>query len=205
MSTFSKRYKRFRERVANLAPRTKLVIALAGALLVVILISVLLIFIAGQKKLNDESGMTAEEKAAHQKNMNETKRDGEIRDSAQKAIDEGNVTKANEVYQNAIASEQETVRKIQLSIDQSELLYNAGKVSEAFEVAKQAEKLSDDKYLIADWLSRIYEDQKQFKLAAEYYKLAGQWADSETNEAALTKNYYEREAARVAARKEVKQ
>ena len=79
------------------------------------------------------------------------------------------------------------------------MLYAAGKYKEAIDVAKEAEPLSDDKYLIADWLSRLYEDQRQFKEASEYYTLAGKWATSKMNKTRLNKAYYDRQAARVLA------
>jgi hypothetical protein len=87
-------------------------------------------------------------------------------------------------------------QKIKLAIDQSRLFYYAAKVDDAIRVAKDAENLGDDKFLIAFWLARVYEDQKQYKLAADYYMLAGKWATSDTNKTKLKKEYFDTQAAR---------
>ena len=199
MSKISKKYKRLKEQAANLSPRMKLVIVIGVALVVVIVIAGTVILLSGQNKLSDDSGFTEAQKQQRELRIQQSKRDGAILDSAKVAIDKGDTAQADEVYKTAIQSEQDTTRKIKLHIDQSGLLYGAGKVQEAIDAAKKAEGLSDDKYLVADWLSRIYEDQKQYKLAAEYYTLSGQWADSPNNLAKLTKSYYDGEAARVLA------
>lgn len=199
MSKISKKYKRLKEQAANLSPRMRLVIVIGAALVVVIVIAGILILLSGQNKLSDDSGFTEAQKQQRELRIQQSKRDGAILDSAKVAIDKGDTAQADEVYKTAIQSEQDTTRKIKLHIDQSGLLYGAGKVQEAIDAAKKAEGLSDDKYLVADWLSRIYEDQKQYKLAAEYYTLSGQWADSPNNLAKLTKSYYDGEATRVLA------
>ena len=199
MSKFQKKYKQLKEQVNNLSPQTKRVLIAGGVLLLIIVISCILLIIASQRPLDDESGITAEQKALRDANVKQAQREGAIRDSAEKAIEKGDVKEVNNVYNEAIESETNIPKKIQLYIDQSGVLYAAGKYKEAIEVAKLAEPVSDDKYLIADWLSRLYEDQHEYKLAAEYYTLSGKWASSETNKTRLNKDYYNKQALRVTA------
>lgn len=127
----------------------------------------------------------------------QAQKDGNLRDNAEAEVKKGDTTKAAQLYSTAIADETDAVRKVQLYIDQSGVLYAAGKYPEAFTAAKQAETLTQDKFLVADWLSRLYEDQKDYKDAAAYYILAGQWATSPENKTALTKAYYDAQAARM--------
>lgn len=124
-------------------------------------------------------------------------RDGHLRDTAAAEAQKGDVGKVDELYAQAIAGENTAARKIQLYVDQSGVLYAAGKYSEAFEAARQAEGLGGDQFLVADWLSRIYEDQKDYVTAAKYYRLAGQWAGSPQNQTGITKAMYDKEAERV--------
>lgn len=199
MAKFSKKYKQLKEWVVNLTPLTKRVLIVSGVLLFIILVSCVLLLIASLRQLDDESGLTAEQKALRDANVRQAQREGAIRDSASDAIEKGDVGKASDVYKEAINSETDIAKKIQLYIDQSGVLYAAGKYQEAIDVAKEAEPISDDKYLIADWLSRLYEDQKQYKLAADYYTLAGKWATSPMNKTRLNKAYYDRQALRASA------
>jgi tetratricopeptide (TPR) repeat protein len=192
---------RLKEWVANLSPRTK-VITVTATLVVVVLggLVVFLAILANQTKpTTGEPTADAAQLAKRDTSVLQSRRDGAVRDAAEKALESGNSSQANDVYKSAIAGETDTPRKVQLYVDQSGVLYAAGRYDEAFAAAKQAEAITDDKFLIADWLSRIYEDQKQYAVAAQYYTLAGQWAKSPTNKTALTKGYYDGEAARVAA------
>lgn len=127
----------------------------------------------------------------------QSEKDGKLRDSAAAEAVKGDISKVGQLYAQAISAESDTVRKIQLYVDQSGVLYAAGRYTEAFEAAKQAEGLSNDKFLAADWLSRIYEDRKDYLNAAKYYRLAGQWADSTQNQTGITKAMYDKEADRV--------
>lgn len=129
----------------------------------------------------------------------EVKREGAINDEAKAALDRGDETAAKQVYQNAINGESDSATKIKLIIQQSQLLYAGGDFNGAVTVAKTADSLSDDKYLLADWLSRVYENQQQYAQAAQYYTLAGKWANSPNNTAKLPKSYYDTQAARVTA------
>ena len=151
-------------------------------------------------KLNQDGGsdpdITVDQKARREANVKRAQRDSAVLDKATDAIEAGDTEKVNEVYKTAIESEEDTARKIKLAIDQSRLFYYAAKVDDAIRVAKEAENLGDDKFLIAFWLARIYEDQKQYKLAADYYTLAGKWAASDTNKTKLKKDYFDTQAAR---------
>lgn len=199
MSKFSKKYDRLKEQLRDLSPQTKRVLIIGGVLLLIIVVSCVLLLIASQKQVDFDSGLTNEQKAIRDANVKQTQREGAIRDSAADAIEKGDSTKATDVYTEAIKSEKDVTKKIQLYIDQSGVLYAAGKHKQAISVAQEAETVSDDKYLVADWLSRLYEDQKEYKLAADYYKMAGKWATSKTNKTRLNQAYYDRQAVRVLA------
>ncbi len=186
------------EQRKHMSGRKKLVLFGGGGLVLVLMAVAVFLWITTQSS-REESAivLTEAEKKAHKEHVEQVERDGAVRDSARDAIKDGDLAAAAEVYDNEIKTETDTVRKIQLYIDQSASLYDAGNAKEAIAVAKKAEPLSDDKFLVADWLSRIYEDQKQYALAATYYTLAGKWSDSSTNEAKLDKAYYDAEATRV--------
>jgi tetratricopeptide (TPR) repeat protein len=199
MSKKSKKFEQLKEQIKNLSPQTKRVLIAGCVLLLIIVISCILLVVASQRQLDEESGFTSGQKAVRDANVKQAQREGAIRDSAENAIEKGDVAKVDSVYSDAIESETDITKKIQLYIDHSGVLYAAGKYKEAIEVAKEAEPISDDKYLVADWLSRLYEDQSEYKSAAEYYTLAGQWATSATNKTKLNKAYYDRQATRVSA------
>jgi tetratricopeptide (TPR) repeat protein len=199
MSKFRKKYKQLKEQIDNLSPQAKRVLIAGGVLLLIIVVSCILLIIASQRPLDDDSGLTGEEKALRDANVKQAQREGAIRDNAEKAIEKGDVQEVSNVYSEAIKSETNIPKKIQLYIDQSGVLYAAGKYKEAIEVAILAEPISDDQYLVADWLSRLYEDQHEYKLAAQYYTTAGKWATSEMNKTRLNKDYYDRQALRVTA------
>ena len=190
----SKKHKKLRKLNLVLSYRTKVVIAVTLGLIVVGVLVIVLI------KLNQgnagEPDITVNQKAKREANVKRAQRDSAVLDKATDAIEAGDTEKVNEVYETAIESEEDTARKVKLAIDQSRLFYYVGKVDEAIRVAKEAEALGDDKFLIAFWLARVYEDQKQYKLAAEYYTLAGKWATSDTNKTKLKKEYFDTQAAR---------
>ncbi len=195
----SKKHKK-KSILLNLSRRTKVIIGVVTVVIVVAFLAALtLIKINHQPPMPEPAILTDEQRARRDANVAQSQRDGAIRDSAAQALEQGNADRANQVYQSAIQSENDTTRKIKLTLDQSALLYDAGKYTEAINVAKGAESYSDDQFLVADWLSRLYEDQKQYALAAQYYTLAGKWAKSPTNKTALTKGYYDSQAARVSA------
>lgn len=160
----------------------------------------LVLFRLNQSQTTDETAApTAAQLAARDDKVAQIKREGVIHNKALAAIKDGDIAKANDIYASEIASEPDTVRKIQLYISQSQLLYDTGNANKAIKVALQAESVSTDKYLAADWLARMYADQKQYANAARYYTLAGKWAASPTNEALLSKAYYDSQATHAAA------
>lgn len=192
-----KRIKKLKRWYQGVSLKTKM-FAVASVVVVVMMAGVV-ILVNMQKPLVNEPSLDVSQAAQVKAKVKQIERDGAIRNAAEKALEKGNATRANEVYQSAIAAETSAVRKIQLTIDQSRVLYAAGRYDEAIKTAQDAEALSDDKYLVADWLSRLFDDQKKYTQAAHYYTLAGEWVKSPNNEAKLTKKHYDNAAARMLA------
>lgn len=187
--------------LAALSMRTK-VIATIGLLFVIIVI--VLIYLVGATNPSasnetDEFGLTATQKAKRDADVRQRQREGLIRDKAEQAINKGDFDEVTDIYKSAINAENDTVKKVQLYLDQSQVLYVAGKYDEAIAVARQAEAIGTDQFLVGDWLSRLYEHQKQYAKAAEYYNLAAKWANSPTNKVGFKEAYYKSEAQRVSA------
>lgn len=176
--------------------RMKLVIMVGGLLIVLAIGIGVLVWFLQNNRASEPTAKTETDETVSAR-VARADEDGKLRDTAAAEAQKGDTKKVGQLYAQAIASESDTVRKIQLYVDQSGVLYTAGKYPEAFEAAKQAEGLSNDKFLAADWLSRIYEDQKDYVNAAKYYRLAGQWADSAQNQTGITKATYDEEANRV--------
>lgn len=186
--------------LSRLTFRTKVIIAIVAAIAVIAGITATVAYIA--HRAANESGdftVTDEQDAQRRDRVRQAQRDAALRRSASDALENGDANKANEVYAEAIKSEDDTARKVQLSIEQSRLLYSAGKTGEAIKVAKEAEALTDDKFLISDWLGRLYEDQKQYALAAQYYDAAGKSVNSPNNMYQFDKKHYDDLIARVNA------
>ncbi len=163
-------------------------------LIVFVFVAAIAIYIATQvisQQIKDSSGISKQEFAA----KNTENRQKDARGASADAIASGNDQKAANIYEQAIAAEPDPARKVQLAIDHSKLLYLKGKFDEALEVAKQAEGYSDDKYLVYDWLARLYAGDKQYAQAASYYEKAGSLVNSPTNIGKYTKSYYDRNAA----------
>jgi tetratricopeptide (TPR) repeat protein len=110
---------------------------------------------------------------------------------AKTALKAGEDKRATDTYEQAIEAESDPAKKVKLAIDQSLLLYNFNQFDKAVEVAKKAESYNSDKFYIADWLGRLYENGKQYSDAATYYGLAGSLAGSPTNDTGFTKKYYD--------------
>jgi tetratricopeptide (TPR) repeat protein len=123
--------------------------------------------------------------------------DSQVYTIAAQALEQSDTEKVAAIYQLVVNTETTTTRKVQLLLDEADMLYTRGHASDAIKIAQDADKLSDDKFLVADWFSRIYEDQKQYAQAAKYYTLAGKWASSSTNVKQFPKSYYDEQAARV--------
>lgn len=117
--------------------------------------------------------------------------------AAKKAAEDGDIDTVKKQYTKLIEAEGNTKHKIMLMIDWSAVLYAAGHAKESLEVAKTAEEFSEDKFLIADWLSRVYEHEGEYELAVKYYKLAAELADSSMNDLGLDRDHYDSEAKRV--------
>jgi len=163
-------------------------------LIVFVFVAAIATYIATQvisQQLKESSGISKEEFAA----KNTENRQKDAMSSSADAIENGNDKKAANIYEQAIAAEPDPTRKVQLAIDHSRLLYLQGKFDEALEVAKQAEGYSDDKYLISDWLARLYAGGKRYSDAASYYEKAGSLVGSPTNNGGYTKKYYDQQAA----------
>lgn len=171
------------------------------SVLIVSLIGVLVIAVVGvglfvNGVFTDEAGSTEPQEVVD-KRVTLAEKDGKLRDAASAEAKKGDVDKVGQLYESAIKDEDEVIRKLQLSVDQSAVLYAAGKQKEAIEVATKASNLSDDTFLISDWLARVYEDQKEYDMAAAQYREAARWASSPQNQTGITKDMYEAEANRV--------
>jgi|TARA_B100001245_G_scaffold236596_1_gene228640 tetratricopeptide (TPR) repeat protein len=118
---------------------------------------------------------------------------------ASKAAEEGDTTEVKKQYRTLIDAESDIERKTVMMIDWSGVLYAAGYHQEAIAVAKEAESLNEDRFLVADWLSRVYEYEKKYDQSVKYYLLAGELADSPMNNLGFDKAHYDAEAARVKA------
>lgn len=132
-----------------------------------------------------------------QARVEQSKKDGKLRDEAASAAKAGDTAKSAEVYKQAVEAEPNVERKVQLQLDQSGVLYAAGKYDEAIAAAKVADAFSEDKFLLADWLSRLYEARQNYPEAIKYYKIAGDWAKSGSNKTGISKEQFYAEAVRV--------
>lgn len=158
----------------------------------IIAITVLVIWLNQPK--NGEPGASGD-KTQIDASIKQAEKDGKLREEAAAKIKGNSTADANDLYQEAIDAEASAERKTRLYIDLSGVYYAAGKYKEAFDIMDKADEVNPDKFLLADWLSRLYEDQKNYLKAAEYYKLAGEWTTSKQNITALDKSYFEGKAA----------
>lgn len=124
-------------------------------------------------------------------------RGAELRKLANQALASGDARTVGSIYDEAVDAELNVPDKVELRLDQAKLLYGKGLHDEAITVAKSAEALGDDQYMIADWLSRIYERRKEYDEAARYYALASRWVQSPTNQLGFTKQHYDKQVERV--------
>ena len=127
------------------------------------------------------------------------KADGDLQQKAAAEIKKNDPAQADQLYKKAIDGEASVARKVQLYVDQSSVYYGAARYTEALATGKKAEAITTDKFVIADWLSRLYEDQKDYKNAAVYYKLAGESVQSSENHTGLKKPYYDQKTADMTA------
>lgn len=189
--------------ISALSMRTKIIIMIGVLFLIIVVVLLYLVKATDRSSTSltelDNHGLTAAQIARRDADVLQAQREGAIRDRAQEAIDKGDFDQASSVYKTAINAESDTIRKVQLYIDQSLLLYNVGKYNDAIAVAREAESIGTDQFLVGDWLSRLYEDQRQYAKAAEYYNLAAKWAGSVTNRTGLSEAHYKSQAERVSA------
>ncbi len=115
------------------------------------------------------------------------------------AMRSGNEGQAGDIYEKEIDAETDPTKKVELAIDHSSMLYGAGKHDRALDVATEAEAYSEDKYLIADWLGRLYEARKMYGEARKYYELALKHVESPTNNNGYTKKHYDKKIAAMTA------
>lgn len=122
-----------------------------------------------------------------------------VREDADKALQNGDLNKFNDIYTAAIKNESDPTMKVKLALDQGLALVNYGKMDDAEKFLKLALDYSDDKFLVADSLGRFYSVAKKYKLAEEYFRLAAKFADSKTNETGYDAAYYNERAERAAS------
>lgn len=146
---------------------------------------------------NEERTASEAEKARDAARLKQSEADDKLRQAAGKEIASKNAAAADKLYQDAIAAAATQERKAQLYIDLSAVYYGQGLYDQAFAAANKANDVNPDKYLLADWLSRLYEDRKDYPNAVKYYRLAGEWASSSQNKTGIPKATYNSEAERV--------
>jgi uncharacterized protein YxeA len=184
-------------RLRQLSFRVKVIIA--AVIAVILALIVLAIVIALVTKPAAGPQFSKETQDRQQIATAQVAYENTINDDAKTAYQQGGAAKVDEVYKKAIDAETDKHKKIKLIINESQLLYAYDKTSQAIAVAKTADAASDDKFLMSDWLAKLYEDQKQYSQAAQYYTLAGTWVASPDNIGKQLKGYYDQQATRVAA------
>lgn len=122
--------------------------------------------------------------------MDAEARQKNARKSAIDALDSGNTNEAEAAYKQAIAAEPDGAKKVEIAVDYSRILSEAKKYDRALEVAKTAESYSNDKYLISDWLARLYTMMGRKQDAIVAYKKALSLRESPANIARYTEKYY---------------
>lgn len=171
--------------------------AIAGTMMLICVIAVTVIIAiqANESSAPDDSDQTAQEPLPPE--YFEAKKIGVVRDKAQQALEQDNDAGVEQAYSDAIKTENTTVGKVKLRLDQAETLFNAGKHELAFAAGEQAFVHYDDKFLAADLLARLYEQHGDLTKAVGYYQVAGQWAESSTNTTGLDKAYYDQQVVRI--------
>ena len=178
--------------------RKKLIVGSAAAVVVLFAAASTAAYVFLQQEApstDEEVSMSKEQERAEY--TRELERDKVLQDSAKQALDAGDETKAQEVYDDAVKAESDAKVKVKLLVDKSKLLYSAGKHDEAIKAAKDAEHLTEDKFLVAFWLARVYDGAKDYSNAIKYYQMAGEWVKSESNYANYTKEFMDRQVSRL--------
>lgn len=178
--------------------RKHLILAVGGIVLVLSVGAAMMYWIVSNQGDASEGEAVQQEVEDAGTRARQAEADGQLQIEAAKQISSNNTSGADKIYEEAINQAAEQERKTQLFIDLSAVYYKEKRIDQAIATAKKAEAQNPDKFLVADWLSRIYEDQKNYKEAERYYRLAGESAGSPQNKTALNKAYFEAEADRVA-------
>ncbi len=180
-------------RKAKFLTKRHLIIGGVITVIALVILSIIAWMLMRQPHANEPEVTT--DKGQIEASVKQAEKDGKLREEATAKIKSNSTADANDLYQQAIDAEATAERKTRLYIDLSSVYYAAGKYKEAFDIMDKADEINPDKFLLADWLSRLYEDQKNYPKAAQYYKLAGEWAGSKQNITALDKNYFDSKAA----------
>ncbi|MDB5177324.1 MAG: hypothetical protein JWN75_992 [Candidatus Saccharibacteria bacterium] len=162
--------------------------AIVATVVIIIIVLTFIITSTISRQLTDSAGSAVQQDFTKKDTAT---RQNDARSSAATAIASGDDKTAATIYKRALDAEKDPTRKVKLAIDQSKLLSYAGKFDEAVDVAKSAEAYSDDKYLINDWLARLYAKGKRYSDAATYYEKAGELVASPTNAGRYEKKYYD--------------
>lgn len=112
-------------------------------------------------------------------------------ESALVAVDEGSDDDIAKTYENAIAAESDSAKKVELASDHARVLLADGRQSDAIKVLMAAVEYNSDKFRIYDILGRTYAQIGQYSEAASYFDKAGGLTDSPANTGGYTKQYYE--------------
>ncbi|MDB5184093.1 MAG: hypothetical protein JWO07_774 [Candidatus Saccharibacteria bacterium] len=191
----SKNKKRRGLLAVELSKKTKLIIAIAAAIVIVLGITItVLMILANDTKPTSQATGTLNEDQKRQLAGQQAQQLSDIDKSAQDAIDRGDENRVNDIYQSALQNESDPTMKTNLIIDESRLYLYARNTNKAITIAKTAESLLSDKFLIADWLSQLYLTAKQYDQASQYFTLAGKWAGSPNNAGGPDKATYDQKA-----------
>jgi hypothetical protein len=188
----------------KLSFRTRVIIAAAAAVVIILGGTIIYFVIA----INQTKPLTVATKAMtpeqrHQATIQQEQELANIITDAQTAMEHGDSAKVDSIYQSQIANTKDVVTKQKLILDQSRVYYFGSRYDKAIQIAKSAEGLTDDKFLVANWLSQVYMGTKHYGLAVQYYTLTGKWVSSPNNEGGFTKEYYDQKAIEAQAQAKV--
>lgn len=168
--------------------------AIIGGVIAAVICVAIVVFVVGQQRNAEPGGATKEEREAAEASAKQAEADGALREKARSALLVNDTATAEKIYEDAANKAANDTQKVQLYIDLSAVYYAQKRYNEAFLAGKKAETMSSDRFLVADWLSRLYEDQKMYKEAAEQYEAASKQAASPQNVTGLNAAYYLRKA-----------
>lgn len=175
--------------------KKRIILASIAGVLVLVAIGAVIAWVIMSASSREEPQAQLSDIQKAERDTKQAEEDGKLQEAASKNIKSKNTADAEKAYQEAISAATTAERKTLLYIDLSGVYYKEGLIKEAFAIAEKANEANPDKFLIADWLSRLYEDQKNYPKAAEYYTLAGKWASSPQNKTAIDRAYYDGQAS----------